>query len=540
MRTVAVCLARITLTAVGLATVAAPGSAQCDGAKLIARRPAFRANFGIGVSVFHDVVAVGAQLEPERDFVPGAAYLFRCSEVGTNPPQRLVDSKAMDLDLYGYAISASTRWCAVGSPLADEAAYQGGAVTMYDIQDGTWVEHSRLLGSGLDVASDFGESVSLHGHKLLVGARTDSLQESAAGRAFLFELVGDNWEEVGTFVASDGDHGWWFGGSVDLSGSVAVVGAWNRAGCVQSSGAAYVFEPVNGAWVETARLCGADVNSYDHFGRSVSVSGETILVGAPHHNLSSTAGAVYVFEKQSSGWVQTEKILPPESSHYGPLFGESVAVEGDLAVIGASFVDGVEPTVGAAYVYERSAGAWVYTRKLQDPDGETDDLFGQHVDLSSGRTVVSAVRDEVGGHERAGSAWVFEIGVGQSYCAVEPNSSGSAGLISAVGSASVAANDLTLSAVHLPEQTGIFFAGSTQLELPFGNGWRCVGGQILRLRPRQVQAGILRQELDLATPPLIGTITPGSSWNFQAWYRDPMGGGSAFNTSNALAVGFLP
>ena len=130
--------------------------------------------------------------------------------------------------------------------------------------------------------------------------------------------------------------------------------------------------------------------------------------------------------------------------------------------------------------------------------------------------------------------------VGTNYCSANPNSTGSPTIISGQGSASVAANDLTLRAEPVPNQPFIVFFGPNQIELPFGNGFRCVGGGVHRVLPPGFASGqVATQRLDLVTLG-GGVIVTDSTWNFQVWYRDPAASPSSFNTSNGLSVDFLP
>jgi hypothetical protein len=126
------------------------------------------------------------------------------------------------------------------------------------------------------------------------------------------------------------------------------------------------------------------------------------------------------------------------------------------------------------------------------------------------------------------------------YCHTSPNSAGAGAQISATGSLSVSANDTTLVSIGLPPaQFGLFYYGPNQIEVPFGNGFRCVGGQVFRLGIQMSDgAGTMTRFLDMTALPSGGDIEAGDTWNFQCWYRDPMGGGAAFNLSDALSIHF--
>lgn len=126
--------------------------------------------------------------------------------------------------------------------------------------------------------------------------------------------------------------------------------------------------------------------------------------------------------------------------------------------------------------------------------------------------------------------------VASNYCSTSNNSTGSPAIISAAGSNSVADNNLTLTAGPVPNNIGLFFYGPTQTQVPFGNGFRCITGSIVRLNPPASSSGnTATRVVDLLTQG-IGV----GSTNFQHWYRDPAGGGALFNLSDGLEVGFTP
>ncbi|MEC7232324.1 MAG: hypothetical protein VXW31_05245, partial [Planctomycetota bacterium] len=128
--------------------------------------------------------------------------------------------------------------------------------------------------------------------------------------------------------------------------------------------------------------------------------------------------------------------------------------------------------------------------------------------------------------------------IGTRYCQTSPNSVGSGARIRVTGSAQVAANDVTLDARGLPPSLfGIFFTGTTQARSPLGNGTLCVSGSgVTRLDPAVVStaAGEANLAIDLTAGPMSGLAIPGTTSNFQFWYRDVVGAGS--NLSDAVSV----
>ena len=131
-------------------------------------------------------------------------------------------------------------------------------------------------------------------------------------------------------------------------------------------------------------------------------------------------------------------------------------------------------------------------------------------------------------------------GVGTTYCVGAPNSVGTGALTTATGSATVADNNFTLITDGLPGGVpGLYFFGPNQVQVAFGDGFRCVGGATRRVQPPAFSmGGTAMRTLDLTGPPAAGVVVSGADLNFQFWYRDAMGGPSGFNLSDGLNVVF--
>jgi hypothetical protein len=129
-----------------------------------------------------------------------------------------------------------------------------------------------------------------------------------------------------------------------------------------------------------------------------------------------------------------------------------------------------------------------------------------------------------------------------SYCLSTSNSAGPGSFIASTGSGSISAGDLGLYAYGNPtNQFGVFFMGPNEALQPFGNGYLCVSGALTRYPLVQSDIfGIAAYNVDNTTPPALGKLTAGSTWKWQYWYRDPMGGGAHFNLSDALSILFCP
>jgi hypothetical protein len=211
-------------------------------------------------------------------------------------------------------------------------------------------------------------------------------------------------------TAADGAAGDIFGYSVAVSGDTALVGApWHDGAGVDGSGAAYVFIWSGGSWTLQTELTAADAGASDGLGDSVALSGDTALVGAPYHNVSgkSDAGAAYVFVRSGAGWVREARLIAADGAA-GDIFGDSVALSGDKALVGATAhdVDG-RADAGAAYVFVRVGGSWTQQDRLTAEAPAAADNFGRCVALFGTTALVGAPLRDVSGKADAGAAYLF-------------------------------------------------------------------------------------------------------------------------------------
>ncbi len=333
---------------------------------------------------------------------------------------------------------------------------------------GAQIEEAELTANGAEDGDLFGYSVAIERTRALVGAPTDESGGIEVGSATLFERTSGVWSQIAELRASDGADGDLFGSAVSLSGTRALVGAYRHAEVGPVSGAAYVFEEVAGVWIETSKLVPSDAADYDAFGHSVALHGNTALVGARFKDaVASDSGAVYVFERQGSTWLETAR-LSPNDAGASQYFGESVSLVADRALIGATGANGLVSNTGAAYVFERRAGVWVETAKLAASDGAYSDYFGISVSLSRRRALVGQQAGDVGNF--SGSAYVFDL-VSGTWTETVKLVPSDPQLFDLFGYAVSLAGDLALVGAPQHDETGLF-SGVAYLFVRTASGWK--------------------------------------------------------------------
>ena len=157
-------------------------------------------------------------------------------------------------------------------------------------------------------------------------------------------------------------------------------------------GSAYVFVRSGGVWSQQQKLEASDAATFDFFGFSVAISGETVVVGARSDERAAgrNQGSAYVFVRSGGVWSQQQKLEASDAAA-GDVFGSSVAISGETVVVGAVLDDGAAGRdQGSAYVFVRSGGVWSQQQKLEASDAAAVDFFGRSVAISGETVVVGA------------------------------------------------------------------------------------------------------------------------------------------------------
>ncbi len=163
-------------------------------------------------------------------------------------------------------------------------------------------------------------------------------------------------------------------------------------------------------FVQQARLIANDGAGSDQLGRAVAVSGETVLVGAPGDNLGANVnqGSAYVFRRTGTTWAQEAQLLAPDGLG-GDSFGQAVALDGDVAAVGAAFDDKPSGSnVGSVYVFRRTGTVWAFEQKLVPNDPQANDRFGGAVALTGDLILVGASFKDIAANPDQGAAYVFK------------------------------------------------------------------------------------------------------------------------------------
>lgn len=399
--------------------------------------------FGFSVSLSGDTLAVGAYLESSNQTTitngttassdntntnSGAVYVYKRSGAIWDQEAYIKAENNNSSDYFGYSVSINENTLAIGAyqedsnqttitngttASTDNSTSNSGAVYIYKRTGSTWVQEAYIKAVNNGSTDFFGFSVSLNGDTLAVGAyQEDSNQTSItngttastnnsnsnSGAIYIYKRTGSNWtQEAFIKAANNSGTNDEFGRSNSLYGDLLAVGVYKEDsnqttitnGLSASSnnnngdsGAVYIYSRSGTTWAQEAYIKAVNNNTNDWFGFSISLSGDTLAVGAQVEDSNQTtitngatassdnsmnaSGAVYVYKRSETGWFQEAYIKAANNDTADDRFGNSVSISGDSLAVGAYYEDNSQTTItngttitsndssfnsGAVYIY---------------------------------------------------------------------------------------------------------------------------------------------------------------------------------------------
>ncbi len=241
---------------------------------------------------------------------------------------------------------------------------------------------------------EFGRGLAADGDVVVVGAPDETL----AGVAYVMRFDGTTWVEEQRLTASDGADFDEFGAHIAIDGDVILIGATSHDGL---RGAVYVYRYDGSSWAEVQKLTAAGGVSGDQLGTGLAIEGDVALVGASGYE--DNRGAVYSFRYDGSVWVEEQKLVASDGAE-DDSFGQSTALQGGTALIGAF---GDDTFRGSAYTFEYDGSSWIEGQKLVVSGLEVNDSFGVSVDLDGNAALIGAYRTSATTQGSEGAAYVF-------------------------------------------------------------------------------------------------------------------------------------
>lgn len=321
-----------------------------------------------------------------------------CAQHYLSPTPLGSPSPALDED-FGIGLAIDDRYVAVGSFRDDISAGHDGRVYLFDSDTGVYVR--TIMGPNIFPNGAFGTSIALEGDLMLVGSRTDQTTHGTAGGGYLYNP--NTGALIKHFVTQTGSPGDRIGFSVAMQAPVALLGAPSDNEGGERAGGVYVF--LTTLLYEVTKILPDAPIAGEHFGSSVAIDGDYIVVGAPgSRDSGNLTGSVYVFDVNSG--LQLHRIVPPGSAPRDTV-GTSVDISEGVIAIGAPWNNATAGNAGAVYLYDVASGTLLDT--IHQPNPGVFDTFGSSVSLDSGTLVVGASgRSVTGSH--TGSIFVYDTG----------------------------------------------------------------------------------------------------------------------------------
>lgn len=359
----------------------------------------------------------------------------------------------------GRSVAIDGDFVLVGAPGDSVRGSGAGAVHVFRRSAGVWAFEETIRPPGTLAGDSFGEAVAVSNGVALIGAPGDDNVGSGAGLVYVFAHGSTGWSEQQTFTGSLVGAGDAFGASIAMDGDTAVIGAHRDDSVANDCGTAYVMKRGSSFWGEQAQLLAPDASANDQFGVSVALSGNLAVVGAPAADPNGVnSGVVYVFERTGSVW-DAGVALPSVGNSWFDSFGQSVDTDGTRVVVGAPGDDSIAVDAGGAWSFVRSGGSWAVEGAFA-PQLSGGERLGTSIAILGDTLLVGAAGESYSNTED-GSLHAAEWG-GLSWVPAERTGNAAGGVSDSLGSSLAVDGDLVVVGVPLIDN-GVVDSGAAWL-----------------------------------------------------------------------------
>ncbi|QDV50075.1 Calx-beta domain-containing protein [Gimesia fumaroli] len=381
--------------------------------------PGINDNFGYDVAVDGDTLISSALFWNETYSSQGGVFIYVRNDQGT--PEYTGDDTwdyqatllAPDADStpdrFGWSVAISGDTAVVGAQFGDGTTDNIGALYVYTRSNGIWSFQQKLIVSDTTNGGFFGEIVTIEGDTIVASSYSI---DSYTGAAFVFQRVNGFWSETAKLTSDSPQEQAFFGSSIAIENSTIVIGSRRETDTLSASGAVYIFRETEGNWTLAQKLNDSLPASNGEFGGSVSLEGNLLLVGAPAlsgHNSAQSAGKAILYEldPESGLWAPIQSLVASDAA-LNTFFGTNVKIHNRHIYISSLSDPTVEIENGAVYVFKEEGQDWVEQQKISSPDAEAYDRFARRFTISDDTLFLGAYRDNQG-VENAGSVYVYGL-----------------------------------------------------------------------------------------------------------------------------------
>eukprot|EP00002_Diphylleia_rotans_P004550 TRINITY_DN133_c0_g1_i1.p1 TRINITY_DN133_c0_g1~~TRINITY_DN133_c0_g1_i1.p1 ORF type:complete len:1995 (-),score=291.76 TRINITY_DN133_c0_g1_i1:835-6819(-) len=366
--------------------------------------------FGTSLAISPSGIFVGAPYHTTgaESLSNGAVYEFTAeSRIGWTQSFKRSDRTVQGANL-GYSISFADSFIAVGAPFYQDGGDLWGRVFIYTLQGQEWM-FSEILGGSIQGQLRFGASVAMRDGRLLVGDPENKKSFPNSGAVHIFTLSGAFWRLETDLEPDVPTTGLFFGESVSLNSTRALVGATKRMEeDLSATGLVFVFTLQGPSWILERKLSPATGASGGLFGFSVQFLDTAIIAGAPLHSESgqSESGLIATFEISQGGEI-TEATVFPSTIEAFSNFGSSISGFGAKYAVGCPKCSASERVCGVVYLFEYTPLVSTLVETISPQGTGSAALFGTSLSLGDNWLFVGAPGSRTNSGISQGATYTF-------------------------------------------------------------------------------------------------------------------------------------
>jgi hypothetical protein len=359
-----------------------------DSFKITVNAPSNYNYFGQSSDISGDKIIIGDEYGNAQN---GVAYIFRKDGDSWVQEAKLEASdKALD-DKFGSAVAIDGNIAVVGAEGEDTGGSGAGAAYIYRFNGTSWIQEAKILASDKRKYAKFGDVIDISGSTIVVGSKENGTVGIDAGSAYVFKHNGSSWYQETILLSNDISRDDNFGSSVSIEGNRIVVG--NGGGFSKS---AYVFKHNGTSWNQEAEIKGEGI--------AVAISGNLIISGA---NNEDNTGAAYIYRFNGTSWIEEQRIKHSNPKTYDN-FGRTVAVNGDTIVIGSGGDAGGVSDAGSAYIFKYENSSWVEKVQLYSDTPKSYGGYADSLNVTSDGSIVLGASREVTAGASDGAVYIYK------------------------------------------------------------------------------------------------------------------------------------
>lgn len=315
---------------------------------------------------------------------------------------------------FGECVALDGDWAAVGAPRDSELTNRAGAVFVFKRVNGSFVPWQTLTAPDGNAKDGFGTRIALDGHTMAIASAIFGYDRGDIGSVYIFTLRNDGWSMQSKLTPSDGEAGDSFGASLSLSGDTLAVGAYKASALDFSDGKVYLFQRSGDSWQKIRQFIAPVSLGFRTelgFGYALCIDGDTLVVGAP--SFLTFQGHAYVFHRQDETWAYQSELMP-ETTRTPQLLGVAVAVSADRIAVCGDFAPDFRPPSDpgvVVYTFQRVGENWMAQTRLLPgyPDlvFNSPDRYGHTLALSPRMLVVGTHDLRYSDTKTGASAYVY-------------------------------------------------------------------------------------------------------------------------------------